>query len=226
MAPTWTQSALGSAFIKHHRAPSALGTEEWDLTRTRNNEKVMREPAHVTHSQGKDKMYRVSSSGRSAVHFLSFLLFLLYTWNEKTRSIDSLTVSSWSPTYLWNEMSLSLWYLFLHPYAEQDCTIVLKSQPKYQRCQTSWIQSSFFKYFFKNSLLLSVLSHNRAVAPCTVLVRMRGNRAHAQVTAVAVFFFLPGSKMAEMVAFSHVTAHLGFDWCVLPFHATHFCVVA
>lgn len=83
MAPTWTQSALGSAFIKHHRAPSALGTEEWDLTRTRNNEKVMREPAHVTHSQGKDKMYRVSSSGRSAVHFLSFLLFLLYTWNEK-----------------------------------------------------------------------------------------------------------------------------------------------
>lgn len=84
----------------------------------------------------------------------------------------------------------------------------------------------FFKYFFKNSLLLSVLSHNRAVAPCTVLVRMRENRAHAQVTAVAVFFFLPGSKMAEMVAFSHVTAHLGFDWCVLPFHATHFCVVA
>lgn len=163
--------------------------------------------------------------GLLSTFFLFFSSFFIPEM-KKTRSIDSLTVSSWSPTYLWNEMSLSLWYLFLHPYAEQDCTIVLKSQPKYQRCQTSWIQSSFFKYFFKNSLLLSVLSHNRAVAPCTVLVRMRENRAHAQVTAVAVFFFLPGSKMAEMVAFSHVTAHLGFDWCVLPFHATHFCVVA
>lgn len=52
---------------------------------------------------------------------------------------------------------------------------------------------------------------------------MRGKQAHAQLTGVA---FLPGSKMAEMAALDHVAVDLDFDWRVVPFHATRFCVVA
>lgn len=62
-------------------------------------------------------------------------------------------------------MSLSLWYLFLHPYAEQDCTIVLQS--KSRRCQTVRRLSFFI------SLFLFVPSHNRTVTHCVFLVRMR-----------------------------------------------------
>lgn len=140
-APTWRQSALGSAFCFFLHTLGHLvdlARRNWDSTRIRNNEKVMSKPAHVTHLQGKDKMYSTEFPAPGCL----VSIFFLYIWNEKKRSIDSLTVSSWSPTYLWNETSLSLWYLFLHPYAEQDCTIVLKSQPKYQRCQTNSTQSS------------------------------------------------------------------------------------